>query len=230
MLRIYPESALDYAVEGVVQAASLGHATEVTRLRAVARAQARDERERARDEASALSGRALAEGYRDGLVQAITSLLPLLEALQQEQRVLGDAMRSQMRERLQAMAADPAVAVPQWTAACEHWAAQADVALVLHLPDTQPALLAALRAVPALAQVDIRPAARQQPLLEVGPMAYSLDVQQLLLESVDDALQRHLPRLQPLLTNGAADYCRALQMELAGTLQRSRFAALKATT
>ncbi|MGE6332995.1 hypothetical protein [Stenotrophomonas sp. NPDC077659] len=228
MLRTYPEGLLRYAVDGVVQAASVGCASDHHRLETCARQRARQEGERAQAEAEALRGQALAEGYRDGLRQAMTALLPLIEALQNEQQHLVDAVRGHLHERLQAMTADPAVLVPQWTAACERWVTGVDTPAVLHVPQAQPALVQALATALAGTRVTVQPAPRQTPALHVGRLAYTLDMHAPLTETVDEALQRHLPALHARLDALARSYCQSLQADLANAHHRRRFAALEA--
>jgi len=230
MLPIYPENLHLYAVEGIVHGSSVARAVDSHRLARFARDAAREERALARQDAEALRADALADGYRDGLVKAMKTLLPLLQSLQQEQRALIEAMHAQMRQTIEEMVASPSVVVPQLLSACAQWAPDADggVQPVLHVPEQQQALLQALRAEPALDHLAIQPAARGQVVLEVGPMAYALDLQQPLIEAANDALQRQLPRLQSVLPDLAADYCRRLQDDLAAKAQRERFSSLGA--
>jgi len=221
---------LDYAVGGVVQAASLGHANRLRRLQAIARDRARRQLEDASAEAAALQHTALCEGYRQGLQQAMTSLLPLLDALQHQQQHLLQAIGAQVQQRLQAMANDPVVLVPQWLAACEHvlsglGGSARETPAVLHVPEHDAALLQALQPVLADAGVQVRPAARQAPLLEVGALAYTLDMPTALQGAVDEALQDQFPRLQPLLADLANDYAQRLQTDLYNAHHRQRFAA-----
>lgn len=230
MLRTYPEALLHYAVDGVVQAACIGHADDMARLHGFARRRARQAYEQAVADADDLREQAALDGYRDGLLQAMKSLLPLLESLQQKQHVLVQAMQDQMQQRLQAMTSAPEVLVPQLVEACEHWArpAATDSLAVLHVPATHTALLQALREEPALAAIEIRPAQRKQPLLEVGATAYVLDLETPLAEAAEIALQHQFPSLQPALADLAAAYCQRLQMDLTTTAQRERFSHFKA--
>jgi len=226
MLRTYPEDLLDYAVDGVVQAVSAGQAADHQRLQAAARARAQQDRKHAQAQAQALRADALAAGYQQGMLQAITQLLPLIEALQCEQQRLIDVVRQQLHARLQAMTVDPDVLVPQWSAACERWVAGIANAAVLHVPEDQPALLQALTTALADTHVTVQPAPRQTPALHVGELVYSLDMQTPLKDTVDQTLQRQLPHLQPRLAALATAYCDALQASLAHTHHRRRLAAL----
>lgn len=225
MLRTYPDTLCQYAVAGIVHGSSLACAEDAHRLLRFARDAAQREREQALQDAVTLRSQALSQGYRDGLVRAMKCLLPLLESLQQEQHALAAAMHAQAQHAVQRMLASPPVLVPQLLAACEQWAPVegGGPQPVLHVPEHEHALLQALRAEPALDHLAIRPARREHVLLEVGGMAYALDLQQPLMEAAEDALQRQLPRLQPVLSELAAAFCRRLQDDLAARTQRERF-------
>lgn len=230
MLKTYPDIVLDYAVAGVVQAASLGHANRLRRLQAIARDRARQQLDDASAEAAALQHNAICEGYRQGMQQAMASLLPVLEALQHEQQHLLHAIGSQVQQRLRTMTNDPVVLVPQWLAACDHVLSAPsggarDTPAVLHVPEHDGELLRALQAALADAGVQVRPAARQAPLLEVGALAYTLDMSTALRDAVDEALHDQFPRLQPLLADLANDYAQRLQADLYNAHHRQRFAA-----
>jgi hypothetical protein len=100
---------------------------------------------------------------------------------------------------------------------------------VLHVPQHHDALMAALRADPRLHALDIRPADRQLPLLELGALAWELDLQGSLLEDVELALSRALPGVQDRLNASAAHYSARLLDTLDIAAQTQGLARIKET-
>jgi len=229
MLQIYPERLLDFAVDDVIQAASVQRANDAERIVAFARKRAAIDHEQARAEAQALRASANFEGYRAGLAQALASLQPFLDALHGEQVALSDAVSAQVHDALQSMAAAPDIVVEQVCAAFRARCDAADTSSrpVLHVPDEQAGLLDALRLDPRLAGLELRHSARQMPLLEVGPMAWQLDMAGVLDADIEQALSREMPALATALDAIAESYSQRLQQDIANAAQTRGFASLK---
>jgi hypothetical protein len=231
MLQTMPDSLLQYAVDGIIQASSIRHAADLRRMRKFARGQARRERELAQHQADTLHEQALQDGYQQGMTIALQSLLPVIEALQQEQQTLRQAMWDDIQAALQTITEMPAVAIAQLAAACAQWAQDTATgsAAVLYLPQSQPALLQAVRENPILAALEVRTAQRKHPLLEVGPLTYELDPHRPLAAAATQTLDIQLPRLQATLADLAATYAARLQNALSQKAQAERFSQLRSS-
>lgn len=229
MLKTYPETLLERAVDNVIQAASVQQGTDLARVQAFSRRQVAREREQARLEASELRATAAFEGYRDGVLHALGALQGVIEGVQQEQLALASAVRDHVHTILQAMNTAPDVVIESICSAFAHRSAQADPATpaVLYVPRQHDALLQSLRADPRLHALDVRPADRQLPLLELGALAWELDLQGSLLEDVELALGHALPGVQNRLNKLASRYSGELLEALDAASQARRFAQLK---
>jgi hypothetical protein len=192
-----------------------------------ARARARAVIDKARERMDDLHAQALTEGYQRGITLALQSLWPVIDALRQEQSALRQAMWQEITHALRSVAAAPGVAVAQIEAACAQWGASVGdaVVAVLHLPMDQQPLVECLRAIPALAQLDIRLARREYPLLEVGHLVYELDLEGSLSMVAADALDQNMPQLEAACVELAESYSRRVQdaaLSEAATKQFSR--------
>jgi len=231
MLPTYPETLLDRAVDGVIQAASLQQASELARVQAFARRQITREREQARLEVAELRAAAAFEGYRDGVLHALGAAQGVIEDLQHAHAALANAVRDQTHASLQAMNASPDAVMEPICSAFLHRMSQvaAGPRPVLHVPQDHDALLVALRAEPRLHALDIRPADRRLPLLELGALAWELDLQGSLLEDVELALSRAIPGVQDRLNASAAQYSARLLDTLDTAAQIQGLARIKET-
>ncbi|MBD8697311.1 hypothetical protein [Stenotrophomonas sp. CFBP 13718] len=231
MLPTYPETLLDRAVDGVIQASSLQQASELARVQAFARRQITREREQARLEVAELRAAAAFEGYRDGVLHALGAVQGVIEGMQQAHVTLANAVRDHVHTSLQAMNAAPDAVMEPICSAFLHRMTQVGAGLrpVLHVPQHHDALMAALRADPRLHALDIRPADRQLPLLELGALAWELDLQGSLLEDVELALSRALPGVQDRLNASAAHYSARLLDTLDIAAQTQGLARIKET-
>ncbi len=231
MLQIFPERLLDFAVDDVIQAASLQQANDAERIVAFARRRAVLDHEQAQSEVQALRENAHFDGYRDGLVQGLATLKPSLDALRGEQVALCEAVSAQVHDALRSMAGAPDIVVEQVCAAFRARSDPADISArpVLHVPDQQAALLEVLRLDPRLAELEIRASTRQMLLLEVGPMAWELDIGGALGEDIEQALRREMPEVSAALDAIAGSYSQRLQETLAHAAQARGFASLKET-
>jgi len=231
MLPTYPDTLLDRAVDGVIQASSLQQASELARVQAFARRQIAREREQARLEVAELRAAAAFEGYRDGVLHALGAVQGVIEGMQHAHVALANAVREQVHASLQAMNAAPdTVMEPICRAFLHRMTEVADGPRpVLHVPQDHEALLNALHADPRLHALDIRPADRQLPLLELGALAWELDLQGSLLEDVELALSRALPGVQDRLNASAAHYSARLLDTLDIAAQKQGLAHIKET-
>ena len=226
MLQTYPESLLARAVDDVIQASSVQQGTDLARVQAFARRQIAKEREQALLDARELRAAAAFEGYRDGVLYALGALQNVIDGVQQQQLVLAAAVRDEVQAALLSMNAAPDVVVEPICTAFAHRMAQAgaDTQAVLHVPRGQKALLQALRDQPRLQALDVRPADRERPLLELGPLAWELDLQGSLLEDVELALARALPGVQDRLNALASQYSSSVLDALDSAAQARGFA------
>lgn len=229
MLQTYPESLLERAVGDVIHASSVRQGVSLARVQAFARREISREREQARLEVRELRAAAAFEGYRDGVLHALGALQGAIEGMQREHLALAAAVRQHVHDTLKAMNGAPDVVVESICRAFAHRSAKADpgTRAVLHVPKQQEALLRALQADARLQGLDVRPADRQLPLLEVGALAWELDLQGSLLEDVELALGQALPGVQDRLNTLASRYSTTLLETLDAATQAQRFAQLK---
>lgn len=228
MLRTFPEILLDYAVDGIVQGVCVERATDGDRLLQLTRKRARHELDEVRMQAAALREQAVADGYCDGLVKAMQSLLPVLETLQQEPSALVNSGYEHVRQCIARMAGCAEMLVPQLLAVSERWLTpDGRRAATLYVPEDQLQLLQALRGASELESLRIVPARRQYVALEVGQLVYEFDLQQRLSEAAHDGLQQQIPRLQQVLAERAERYFRDMQDALVQEDQRYRFSQLR---
>lgn len=229
MLKTYPESLLERAVDHVIQAASVQQGIDLARVQAFSRRRVTREQEQARLEARELRAAAAFEGYRDGVLHALGALQHVIEGVQRAQSTLASAVRDHVHATLQAMNTAPDVVIEPICSAFAHRLAQADAAdpAVLHVPRQHEALLQALREDPRLHALEVRPADRQLPLLELGALAWELDLQGSLLEDVEVALGQALPGVQDRLNTLASGYCAEVLEALDAARQARRFTHFK---
>jgi len=229
MLQIYPDRLLDFAVDGVIPAAGLHRVAGEQAQLAFARRHAAREREAARAEADDLRRESAEAGFRAGLIHALACLVPVLESLRDQQAVLAAAVASELDTVLQRMNGAPDIVTEQVRAAlAAHLQPSAAAPRpVLHVPQDSPGLLDALRAAPALAGLDLRPAARRAPLLEIGALAWELDLQAALAEDADRAVATAMPGVDDALDALAGQYATQLMAHLERAAQARRFALLK---
>lgn len=212
MLHSYPETLLDFAVGGVVHASCLSRACDAERVLTFARKQSQAERDGARQESNALRAAATADGYCDGMRQALALLLPLFAALTGDQAVLRQTLATRMQQALSAIGNLPSVAVPQVQAACAE-GLQGRESVVLHVPRTEQALYQALQAQADLQGLDIRQADRQHLLLEVGDLAFVLDASSALGDGLQATLTEEMNRLQRAINRLGDTYRERLQRD-----------------
>lgn len=229
MLQIYPDRLLDFAVEGVIPAASLHRVAGEQAQLAFARRHAARERDEARADAEALRSDAAEAGFRAGLIHALACFVPVLESLRDQQAVLAAAVAAELDTVLQRMNGAPDIVAEQVRAALRaHLLPSSAVAQpVLHVPHDPPGLLDALRAAPALAGLEVRPAERRAPLLEIGALAWELDLQAALAEDRDRAVAEAMPGLEDALNALAGQYSTQLTAHLGRAAQARGFAHLK---
>ena len=229
MLKTYPESLLERAVDHVIQAASVQQGIDLARVQAFSRRRVTREQEQARLEARELRAAAAFEGYRDGVLHALGALQHVIEGVQRAQSTLASAVRDHVHATLQAMNTAPDVVIEPICSAFAHRLAQADAAdpAVLHVPRQHEALLQALREDPRLHALEVRPADRQLPLLELGALAWELDLQGSLLEDVEVALGQALPGVQDRLNTLASGYSAEVLEALDAARQARRFTHFK---
>lgn len=229
MLQTYPESLLERAVDDVIHASSVQQGVNLARVQAFARRAITREREQARLEVRELHAAAAFEGYRDGMLHALGALQEVIEGLQREQVALATAVRDQVQATLEAMNTAPDVVVEPICKAFAHRMAQSDAGTqaVLHIPRDQTALLQALHDEPLLRALDVRPANRRLPLLELGALAWELDLHGSLLDDVELALGEALPGVQDRLNTLASRYSANLQESLDAAAQVRGFSLLR---
>ena len=225
MLQIYPDRLLDFAVDGIIKAASVDGVAAAQDTLAYARRRATETCAQAEAEAEALRATAAREGYRDGLCHAVGAFLPVIQALHDQRALLAEAVAARMDAALQAMSASPDVVVPQLRAALRAHLDRLDEGArpVLYLPSDHDDVVQAARADPALAALEIRTAARRAPLLELGPLAWELDLPAALEEDIQGALTDAMPEVTAALDTLADHYARRLLANLHQQTQTRRF-------
>ncbi|MEI2260093.1 hypothetical protein OHC51_03795 [Stenotrophomonas indicatrix] len=228
MLRTFPESLLNYAVDDTLQGNCVERALGAERVLKSARDRAKRECEDARVQMNQLRERAVRDGYREGLMRAMANLVPLLQVLQQAPDQICAAVHEQIRQRIQALAACPEVVVSQLLAACDYCLGSNPDRLPvrLYVPRAQEELVSVIRAEDALKELQIQLSDREQLLVEIGPMAYALDLVGVLDGAASGALQQQLPRLQSVVEQRASDYCNQVLDELRCGDERKRFKSL----
>ncbi len=228
MLQTYPARLLDFAIDGVIRSVSLHQVADEQAQLAYARHHAARERDEARAEAGALRATAAQEGFHVGLVQALACLVPLLETLRDQQAALAAAVAGELDRVLQSMSVAPDIVAEQVRVALQaRLAAQPEVRAILHLPRTETALLAALRDAPGLAGLELRAAERRTPLLEMGALAWELDLAAALEEDCSRALAQAMPGLEDALSALASRYGTQLVTRLQRAAEARGFAMLK---
>jgi len=220
MLPTYPARLLDYAVDGVIQAASRHHAVDAERLAVFSRKAAAREREQARSEAIELRTAAMFEGYRDGMLQAFQAMSGLFEGLRghqhEFQRALSDAIHADLRE--QALAPDAALLQLAAVLDAQREAQPGEEPVRLFVPRDQPQLAQALDA--ALEDVQVQLADRRHLVVEIGRMAFELDIGSALAEDIEARLATQMPDLRRAMCALSDRYALHMQqtlVEAAGT-------------
>jgi len=208
MLYSYPESLLDHATHGVIKPSSRRAAEDNRRLLAYARREARTLREQAGVEAVMLRDAAIEDGYRHGLLLALSSVTPLLVEVQQQQVAFAQGVAGRLLDAVRRSSLD-SVAAPfhvqqVYTKALQ--AVDGGPAAVLHIPASAPWLLTALKDDPALQGLELRSADRLNLLLETGEQAWELDVAGAVCDDLTAAINTGLPELEGALEGLAARY------------------------
>lgn len=229
MLPTFPDRLLDFAVDGVIPASSLHRVADEQATLAFARRHAARERDQARAEAAGLRREAAEAGFHAGLVQALACFVPVMESLRDQQAVLAAAVAAELDAVLQRMNGAPDIVAEQVRAAlATHLQpATSSARPTLHVPQDRPGLLEALRGAPGLAGLDVRAAARGAPLLEIGALAWELDLQAALADDGDRAMAATMPGIEDALNALAGQYATQLTAHLDRAAQARGFALLK---
>lgn len=216
MLKRFPDSALAFAVDGVIPPRALGHARHAAQLEQAARRRARA----AMDEANAqVAGQrqqahadGFAAGYSEGLQQAVAPLAALLADVAQLRARLREETREALQAALTLSGADTEVIVQGCRRLLEH----PEHTVCLYLPRQATALSNAVRARLQAAldagQLQLRTTDGPQPMLHAGPLVLELDLHGPLLATAD-------PLLDTATVDAAArqrgqDYALALEQAL----------------
>lgn len=225
MLKIIPDFAIKYALDGVIKASALGQAASAQRLQDVARARARAMVEQAESEALRLRRAALAEGYREGYADALAAFLPQVQATRRQETALVEAALARIRQTLRATLHDlgfEEALIARWSAL---QAPGCPAPLILHLPPQREALAERLRQRPELDAVDIRIGhALNCAVLVAGDQVFEFNPEQPLLEQVADLMAD--PELAPELQRMSAEFAAALLARMRRREQQQRLSTL----
>jgi hypothetical protein len=211
-MRTILNSAVAYAIDGVIPAAAIGEASRAERMDAFARRRARALLADAGAEAQRLREQALVDGYTQGCAEALTAFVPLaVDLLRQEEALRNSALaqvREALRDTLGRLDVESSL-IANW---CELHIAEAETVPVLHLPIAREDLERYLRGVPVLAGLEIRTGEVDFPVLDTGTLVFEFDPERQLIRETravfDDA--RFTSEVQGL----AEDYARTLLSRL----------------
>jgi hypothetical protein len=188
MLRVIASSAIHYAVDGVVSAEAVGHATRSELLEQVARTRARDLLDEAEESAHDTFRRAAEQGYAHGYADAMAAFVPLAMELLQQEHILAEAALTHVREVLCSDLGQLGFEAPfiaQW---CSLQAQDLAAHATLHVPLAREDLAGALSSHPLMNNVDTRLSDVDHPLLELGKLTFEFDPTRQLLRKSEHLL------------------------------------------
>jgi hypothetical protein len=181
MLRTIPSSSVAYAIDGIIPAAAIGEASRAERMDAFARRRARAVLNDAGAEAERLRQQAVADGFALGCTEALAAFVPLALDLLRQEEVLRSAALAQVREALRDTLGRLDVEGPLIERWCALHVAESAVVPVLHLPAGRADLEHPLRAIPALAHLEIRVGEGEFPVLDTGTLVFEFDPERQLI-------------------------------------------------
>lgn len=202
MLRKIPDSAVPYCRDGVLGARRLGLVEDAERLAQHARKRAADIAAAARADAERQFEAASHDGYRHGLERALSTWVPSLVALLEDEAQLKSRTRQALDRYLERVLTDAGVEAAL-IARCREGATRVDDTATgpwtLYLPDGRDTLLAQLSdAAPDVLQV--RRGDAPWPVLERGDVVIEIDPRRpatrhlaglLDADALQDTLERH---------------------------------------
>lgn len=216
MLKRFPDTALAFAVDGVIPPRALGHARQAGQLEQAARRRARTTMDEAATQAAAQRQQAHADGfaagYSEGLRQAVAPLAALLADVAQLRARLREETRNALQAALAGSGADTEVIVQGCRRLLEH----PDDTVCLYLPRHAAALADAVRgrlqAALDAGQLQLRSTDAPQPMLHAGPLVLALDLHGPVLAAAEPLLDAATVELAA--TQRGRDYALALEQAL----------------
>lgn len=179
MLKSFPEQALNFAVGGVIAPSALQQAARADQLLAVARRRAAQALDGIPAQVAEATTQAHRDGFHKGYADALTQVVPLLQATLADAQILREHVLGQLRSVITASLAAESIDAQLVVKRCEQALAGGETALCLHVPPQMGALREALQAelsqrVPAL-PLQVLAGQGELPVLAVGPLVYELD-------------------------------------------------------
>ena len=212
MLKSFPEQALNFAVGGVISPSALGQAARADQLLAAARRRAADTLDGVPAQVAQATAEARRDGFHQGYTEALSEVVPLLQATLADVQTLREAVLGQIRTVISASLAAEAVDAELVIRRCEQALAAGETALRLHLPPQHETLRAALQQrleqqQPAL-PLQVLSGQGELPVLSVGALVYELDPANAMGRAVEDRVD--LEALEAGARTRAARYVAAV--------------------
>lgn len=209
MLRVIPDFAANFVVEGVIPASSLGMAADAARLQQASRSRAAEQVEAAatqieQDRQQAASAGYL-EGYRAGLSAAARPLAHLIACHDQVRSAVLQQVGDVLSAALSHLDVESEI-ISRW---CLLHQAQTPSKLQLSLPQHRQDLLEVLDKCPALEGVAITLADTVHPVLRIGALVMELDPLAALTAQAEKAL--NLENIDETASVLATEYTAALR-------------------
>lgn len=188
MLKRFPETALRFAIDGVIAPSVLREAARAVQLEHYARRRAAALMAPLPGHIERVKKEARLEGYAQGYVEGITQAVPHLAAMLADAQAVRATLRQQLCDAVRCSLEDEDVAAELIVQRCEKSMADADD-LVLYLPESNPQLRQAvsgkLQALAASRNVVLRSTNGPYPLLQAGGRLLELDPAGALLAAID---------------------------------------------
>ncbi len=216
MLKSFPEQALSFAVGGVIAPSALGHAARADQLVTVARQRAARVLEGVPAQVEQATAQARRDGFHQGYAEAITEVVPLLEAALADMKGVRETVLGQIRTVITDSLAAEQVEAELVIRRCERALAEGETAMRLYLSPQQGALREALQErlaqhTPAL-PLQVLAGEGALPVLSLGPLVYELDPAAAMSRAVEARVDANA--LETAARERAAAYLAAINARL----------------
>lgn len=216
MLKSFPEQALNFAVGGVIAPSALEQAARADQLLAVARRRAAQTLDGVPAQVAEATAQAHRDGFHKGYADALTQVVPFLQATLADAQTLREHVLGQLREVITASLAAESIDAQLVVQRCERALTGGETALRLHVPAQMDVLREALQLelsqrVPAL-PLQVLAGQGDLPVLSVGPLVYELDAAGSMSRAVESSVDAEA--LEAGARARAAAYLAALNARL----------------
>lgn len=216
MLKSFPEQALNFAVGGVIAPSALEQAARADQLLAVARRRAAQTLDGVPAQVAEATTQAHRDGFHKGYADALTQVVPLLQATLADAQTLREHVLGQVRAVITASLAAESIDAQLVVQRCEQALAGGETALQLHVPVQMDVLRNALQdelsqRVPAL-PLQVLAGQGELPVLSIGPLVYELDAAGSMSRAVEASVDAEA--LEAGARERAAAYLAALNARL----------------